>query len=181
MDFPPPPEAAHPFPSTGRQAFPQQQLSIASCLSPDDTFDVDKYRQYTASLLARARGRSAAILSNMAGGVESHATFLEKHINSAFVKSRGTRCVLGRNDTDDSPLCVIAPEESGWYRAYMNNFLLDKTDSFMAKSGIYFVCRTPVPRSFFVKFNPTIGSNVGVGKNETGRICHQLSCYFLDR
>ncbi len=131
MEFPPPPEAACPFSSTGRQAFPQPQLSIASCLSPYGTFDVKKY---PASLLARAHGRSAAILSNMLGGSESHAAFLEKHSkNSAFKKSCGMRCVLGQKDTEDGPLCVIAPEESVWYRAYVNNFLLDEPDLFMAK------------------------------------------------
>jgi hypothetical protein len=43
------------------------------------------------------------------------------------------RCVLGQQDTKDGPLCVITPEESGWYCAYVNNFLLDEADSFMAK------------------------------------------------
>jgi len=35
--------------------------------------------------------------------------------------------------TDDGPLCVITPEESGWYRAYVNHFLLGEADLFMAK------------------------------------------------
>ena len=56
-----------------------------------------------------------------------------KQGNSAFVKSRHSRCVLGRKDTKDGPLCVITPEESGWYRLYVNNFLLEEPDSFMAK------------------------------------------------
>ncbi len=50
-----------------------------------------------------------------------------------FVKLRRSRCVLGRKDTKDGPLCQITPEEFGWYRAYVNNFLLDEADSFMAK------------------------------------------------
>jgi hypothetical protein len=70
----------------------------------------------------------------MVGGGESHTAFLEKHSkNSAFKKSCGTWCVLGRKNTKDDPLCVIAPKESGWYRTYVNNFLLDEPDSFMAK------------------------------------------------
>ena len=73
MDFPPFPEVAAPFPSTVSQAFSPPQLSIASCLSPDGTFDVDKYQRYAASLLARACGRSAAIMSNMVCGGEMHA------------------------------------------------------------------------------------------------------------
>ncbi len=133
MDFPPIPELAAPFSSTVSQAFSTPQLSIASCLSPDSTFDVDNYRQYAASLLARARGRSAAILSNMVGGGESHAAFLEQHKNSMFVKSRGTRCVLGWKDTKDGPLCVITPKESVCYHTYANNFLLDEAYSFMTK------------------------------------------------
>jgi hypothetical protein len=108
----------------------RQSASIASCLSPDGTFDVDKYWQYAASLLARARGQSVAILSNMVGGGESQVAFVKQHSNSAFVKSRSTWCVFGRKDTKDGPLCVITPEESGWYRAYVNNFLLDKADLF---------------------------------------------------
>ena len=49
-------------------------------------------------------------------------------------------CVLGRKDTGDGPLRVITPEESGWYRAYVNNFLLDEAE--LRSSGIGFVCRT---------------------------------------
>ena len=107
-----------------------QSASIASCLSPDGTFDVDKYRRYATSLLARACGQSAAILSNMVGGGDSDDTFVEQHSKSLFVKSCGTRCVLGQKDTKDGPLCVITPEESGWYRTNVNNFLLDKADLF---------------------------------------------------
>jgi hypothetical protein len=40
----------------GNQAFSPPQLSLASCLSPDGTIDVDKYQRYTASRLAKARG-----------------------------------------------------------------------------------------------------------------------------
>ena len=58
------------------------------------------------------------------------SNFVEQHSNSAFVKSHSTRCVLGRKDTKDGPVCVITPEESGWYHAYVNNFLLDKADLF---------------------------------------------------
>ena len=86
MDFPPLPEVAASFPSTVSQAFPPPQLSIALCLLPDGTFDVDKYRWYAASLLARAFGRTAVILSNIVGGSESHAIFLEQHSNTAFIK-----------------------------------------------------------------------------------------------
>ncbi len=95
MDFPPLPEAAAPFPSTVSQAFPPPLSSIASCLSSDGTFDVDKYWQYAASLLARARGRSAAIMSNMVCGGETQAASVEQQSNDMFVKSRRSRCVLG--------------------------------------------------------------------------------------
>ena len=60
MDFPPLHESAPPFLSTGNQAFSPPQLSLASCLSPDGTIDVDKYRCYTASRLAKAMRRAAA-------------------------------------------------------------------------------------------------------------------------
>ena len=71
----------------------------------------------------------------MFGGGESHAASVEQQqqSNDVSVKSHRSRCVLGRKDTEDSPLCVITPEESGWYRAYVNNFLLDEADSFKAK------------------------------------------------
>ena len=135
MDFLPLPELAPPFLSTGSQAFSPSQLSLASCLSPDGTLDVDKYRRYTASRLAKARGRSEFILSTMlGGGEESHAASVEQQGNSTLVKSRRSRCVLGRKDTEDGPLCVITPEESGWYRAYVNNFLLEEPESFMGKA-----------------------------------------------
>ena len=133
MDIPPLPEAAAPFPSTVSQAFPPPQSSISPCLSPDGTFDVDKYRRYAASLLARACGRSAAIMSNMVCGGEMHAASVEQQSNDMFIKPRHSRCVLGPKNTEDGPLCVSTPEESGWYRAYVNIFLLDEADSFMAK------------------------------------------------
>jgi hypothetical protein len=133
MNFPPLPLSAPPFLFTGNQAVSPPQLSLASCLSPDGTIDVDKYRRYTADRLAKTRGRSEAILSTMFGGGESHAASVEQQGYSRIVKSHRSRCVLGRKDTEDGPLCVITPEESGWYRAYVNNFLLEEPDSFMAK------------------------------------------------
>jgi hypothetical protein len=69
----------------------------------------------------------------MFGGGESHATSVEQQSNDVFVKLCRSRCVLGRNDTKDGPLCRITPEESSWYPAYVNNFLLGEADSFMAK------------------------------------------------
>ena len=54
------------------------------------------------------------------------------------------------------------------------------TRSWQRSSGICFVCRTLVTRIFFIKLNPTIGLNVGVGTNGTARNRPQLSCYFLD-
>ncbi len=86
MDFPPLHELAAPFSSTGSQAFPPPQLSITSCLTPGG-FNVDKFTRYTASRLARARGRSDAILSTMFGGGESHATSVKYQSNNVFVKS----------------------------------------------------------------------------------------------
>ena len=68
--------AAALFPCTVSQAHIPLQLSIATCLSPNGTFDVDKYPQYAASLLARARSQSAAILSTMIGDGESHTGFV---------------------------------------------------------------------------------------------------------
>ena len=106
MDFPPLLLSAPPFPFTGsNQAVSPPQLSLASCLSPDGTIDVDKYWRYTASRLAKARGRSESILSTMLGGGESHAASVEKQGMSAIVKSRNSRCVLGQKDTEDGPLC----------------------------------------------------------------------------
>ena len=81
--------SAPPFPFTGsNQAVSPPQLSLASCLSHDGTIDVDKYRRYTADRLAKARGRSEAILSTMFGGGESHAASVEQQGNSTIVKSR---------------------------------------------------------------------------------------------
>ena len=62
---------------------------------------------------------------------ESHAASVEQQ--GIIKKSCCSKCVLGRKDTEDGPLCVITPEESGWYRAYVCNFLLEDPDSFMAK------------------------------------------------
>jgi hypothetical protein len=70
MDSPTLPAAAALFPCTTSQTYVPSQLSIATCLSPDGIFDVDKYQQYATSLLARARSRSAAILSSLVGGGE---------------------------------------------------------------------------------------------------------------
>ena len=59
-------------------------------------------------------------------------------------------------------------------------YLTKLTHSRQRSSGIGFVCRTPVTRIFFIKLNPSIGSNVGVGTNGMTRNRPQLSCYFLD-
>ena len=71
----------------------------------------------------------------MVGGGESHAGFVGQEVTrSSIVKSRAKKCVLlGYKDTKDGPLCVITPQESGWYPAYVCNNLLDEADSFMAK------------------------------------------------
>ena len=106
MDFPQLHESAPPFLSTGsNQAVSPSQLSLASCLSPDGTLDVDKYRQYTAYCLAKARGRSEAILSTMfvAGG-ESHVASVEQQGNPTIVKSRRLRCPIA----PPSPIAAAA-------------------------------------------------------------------------
>ncbi len=93
---------------------------------------MDKYRCYAASRLAKARGQSEEILRRtIFDGGESHAASVEQQ--RITKKSCSSRCVLGWKDTEDEPLCVITPEESGWYRAYVRNFLLEDPDSFMAK------------------------------------------------
>ncbi len=61
------PAAAALFTCTVSQAHVPSQLSIAMCLSPDGTFDVNKYWLYAVSLLARAQSLSAAIHSSMVG------------------------------------------------------------------------------------------------------------------
>ena len=101
-----------------------------------------------------------------------------------FIKLRRPRCVLGRKDTEDGPLCVITPEKSGWYCAYVNNFLLDEADSFMAKK---FRNRFHLPYPSYkallhqIKSDNGFGSNVGVGTSGMARNHPALSCYFLDR
>jgi hypothetical protein len=140
-----------------------------------------KIRHYAASLLSRARGRSAAILSNMVGGGESHAGFIGQESTSNIVKSRTRRCVLGCKDTVDGPLCVITPEESGWYRTYVSNFLLDEVALFMTKKFWNRFClHTPVSRIFFIKLNEMISSSIGVGTKLTLRKHCQSSCFFVN-
>jgi hypothetical protein len=68
-------------------------------------------------------------MSNMVCGGETDAASVGQQSNDMFVKLRRSRWLLGRRkDTEDGPLCVITPEESGWYCAYVNNFLLDEAD-----------------------------------------------------
>jgi hypothetical protein len=66
---------------------------------------VDKYRRYTAYRLAKARGRSEAILSTMfvAGG-ESHVASVEQQGNPTIVKSRRSRCPIA----PPSPIAAAA-------------------------------------------------------------------------
>ncbi len=79
MDFPPlHDESAPPILSTGNQAFSPPQLSLASCLSPDGTIDVDKYWCYAASRLAKAHGWLEDILHSMFDGGKSHAASVEQ-------------------------------------------------------------------------------------------------------
>ncbi len=81
----------------------------------------------------------------MFGGGESYVASVEQQqqSNDVFVKLCHSRCVLGRKDTEDGPLSVITPEESGWYHAYVNNFPLEElqTHSRQRSFGIGFVCR----------------------------------------
>ena len=92
MDLSPFPAASALFPCTVSQAVLPSQLSIATCLSPDGTFDVDKYRQYAASLLSRARGQLAAIMSNMVGGGESPAVCRRAPLTLQKQHTLGGKC-----------------------------------------------------------------------------------------
>ncbi len=47
--------------------------------------------------------------------------------------------MFGRKDTEDGPLCVITPEESGWYRAYVNNILLDDGEYYIPHVAVQVV------------------------------------------
>jgi hypothetical protein len=70
----------------------------------------------------------------MVGGGESHTGFVGYEVTLHFFKKlHAKRGVLGCKDTKDGPLCVITPQESGWYRVYVCNYLLDHANSFMAK------------------------------------------------
>ena len=135
------PTAAALFPCTVSQAHIPSQLSIGTCLSPNGTFDVDKYQQYAASLLAWARSQSAAIMISIVGGGESHARFVAQEVMlHYFKKLHAKKCVLGCKDTEDGPLCVITPQESGWYRAYACKYLLDDANLVMAKKFRNWFC-----------------------------------------
>ena len=169
------------FSCTISQAYLSSQLSIATCLSPDGTFDVDKYRQYVTSLLARARGWSAAILSSMVGGGESYARFVEQEVTqSSAVKSHAKKCVLGCKDAKDGPLCVITLQESSWYHAYVCNYLLGEADSFMAKKFRNRFC-SPYPsyKDLLnqIKLNDWFKRWCGFKTNATKP--PPLNCYFL--
>ena len=132
MDFPPLHESAPPFLSMGSQAFSPPQLSLASCLSPDSTIDVDKYRRYTASCLAKAHDWSEAILSTMFGGGESHAASVEKQGNSAFVKLCSSRCVLSRNLVGIARMWIIfywKNQTHSWLRSWHHKISKDSQHS----------------------------------------------------
>jgi hypothetical protein len=76
---------------------------------------------------------ATVIMSNMFGVGESHNAFAKHESPSKCIKLHSRRCVLGRKDTEDGPLCVITPLESGWYHVYIDNYLLREANSFMAK------------------------------------------------
>jgi hypothetical protein len=76
--------------------------------------------QYTASIFSGARSHSASVItSNMFGVGELHNPFAKNESPSKCVKSQCRRCVLGCKDTKDGPLCIITPQESGWYCVYV--------------------------------------------------------------
>jgi hypothetical protein len=78
MELPPPLAAAFPPPPTVCPAYSLQRLSIWACLSPDGIFDVEKYWQYTASILSRARCHLASVLMRIIFGAdELHDAFAE--------------------------------------------------------------------------------------------------------
>jgi hypothetical protein len=134
MELPPPLAAAFPPHPTVRPAYSSQRLSIWACLSPDGIIDVEKYQQYTASILSRERCQLVPVLTRIIFGVgELHNAFAEHESPSKCVKSHSRRCVLARKDTKDGPLCIITPQEYDWYHVYIDNYLLRKAKSFMAK------------------------------------------------
>ena len=165
MGSPTLPAAADLFPCTVSQAHLLPQLSIARCLSPDGTFDMDKYQQYATSLLARAQSQSAAIRSSMVGGGESHAGFVGQEVTlHSFKKMCAKRCVLGRKDTEDGPLCVITPQKSSCFaHMFAIIYWMMQTHLWQRSSGIGFVYLTIVTRISLLKSNLTIGSSIGVG------------------
>ena len=101
-----------------------------------------------------------------------------------FVKLRRSRCVLGQKDTKDGPLCVISPEESGWYRTYVNNFLLDESDLFMAKKFRFrnrFHLPYPSYKDLLHQIKLDNRFERWRGHKWNGNKSSSVSCYVLDR
>jgi hypothetical protein len=115
-------------------AVPPARMSLSRCLSSDGTINIEKYRLYRQSADAVFCWCSSVAMA-MDGELNTHRvdrTMVLAPLPKAKLK-RAPRGVLGRKDTEDGPLEIIAPEDSLWYKAYVRNFLMLEPKSFMAK------------------------------------------------
>ncbi len=131
-------------------AVPPARMSLSRCLSSDGTINIEKYRLYRQSADAAFCWRSPVAMA-MDGELNTHRvdrTMVLAPPPKAKLK-RAPRGVLGRKDTEDGPLEIIAPEDSLWYKAYVRNFLMLEPKSFMAKK---FRERFRLPYPNFLEF-----------------------------
>jgi len=104
--------------------------SLGDCF-PHGSVDLGKYFFYSSALSRRARWRTSLAMS-LGGAGESFGTgyVADKDADSSdFRKEKKTqtqRYIYARRDTEDGLLEIILPQESLWYRFYVQNYYINE-------------------------------------------------------
>ncbi len=103
--------------------------TIFSCLSPDGSFNSDKYMQYAVAHASPACFSILMLMNNIPSHSAFHDPAVHQPVDRAItpVKIRSKKCIIackGMLKTEDGPLEVITPKELAWYWYYVVNVLL---------------------------------------------------------
>ena len=98
---------------------------------PCGSVDLGKYVLYSSALSRRLRWRtSLAMMVGGAGKSSFGIGYAADNDSDASVpkekKMRTQRYIYARRDTKDGPLEIIPPQESLWYRFYVQNYYINE-------------------------------------------------------
>ena len=115
---------------------PAMSLSLLDCLRADGSIDVSNYFAY----LRQKRDRDRQIVDHLdvlsGGDDEDYDDVVPGPPPEP--RRRAPRMILARRDSESGPLVVIPPEESLWYRIYVNNHFILENSRLRAKFRLRF-------------------------------------------